>query len=108
MLAISLPPFLSRFMNWAEANPALGVISILVGIVVLLWLVRKSMKFFMVIVGLLALTILGSYFFYGPEKTNQVVRDRTEKMIEQGKDIVNEGVKQANKALQEAETPPEE
>jgi flagellar motor component MotA len=104
MLSITLPPFLSRFMDWAEANPALGVISVLVGIVVLLWIIRKSMKFFMVVVGLMALTILGSYFFYGPEKTNQVVRDQTEKMIEQGKDIVNEGVKKANEAIQESAT----
>ncbi len=101
MLAVSLPPILSRFMNWAEANPAMGVVSVLVMIVVLLWLVRKSIKFFMVVCLLLVVTILGSYFFYGKDKTNKVVREGVQQIQEDGKEL-------RDKLLEENGDKPEE
>jgi hypothetical protein len=88
MLAITLPPFLTRYVNWIQANPALGAVSVLVILVVMLWLLRKSMKVFMVILGLAVIALVASYFIYGPEKTNNIVRDKTKQAIEQGKDLV--------------------
>lgn len=89
MLAVSLPPALRRFMDWVEQNPAMGAVAVLALIVVLLWLVRKSIKFFMVVCLLLVAVILGSYFYYGPEKTNKTIRENAREVIDEGKDLIN-------------------
>lgn len=89
MLALTLPPILRRFMDWAQANPALGAVAVLVGVVVLLWLLRKSIKFFMVICLLIVAVIVGSYFYYGSDKTNRVVRENISDVIEEGKELVD-------------------
>lgn len=91
MLALTLPPFLTRYINWIQANPALGAVSVLVILVVMLWLLRKSLKVFMVIIGLAVIALVASYFIYGPEKTNNLVRDKTQQAIEQGKELVKKG-----------------
>ncbi|MBC8404735.1 MAG: hypothetical protein H8E15_05890 [Planctomycetes bacterium] len=91
MPAMKLPPFLTQYAKWIEANPALGAISVLALIVVLLWLLRKSLKLFMVLIGVAAIALLASYFIVGPEKTNNAVRDKTQQAIEQGKDLLEKG-----------------
>ncbi len=88
---MKLPPFLTQYAKWIEANPALGAISVLALIVVLLWLLRKSLKLFMVLIGVAAIALLASYFIVGPEKTNNAVRDKTQQAIEQGKDLLEKG-----------------
>ncbi|MAW61308.1 MAG: hypothetical protein CMJ94_10790 [Planctomycetes bacterium] len=90
-VAVSLPPVLRRFMDWAEQNPALGVVAVLALIVVLLWLVRKSIKFFMVVAILLVAVILGSYLYYGPEQTNKSVRENVREVIGEGRELINKG-----------------
>lgn len=92
MLAIQLPPILNRFMDWAQENPALGAVAVLGGIVVLLWLVRKSIKFFMVICLLIAAVILGSYFYYGEDETNRTVRENVRDVIQEGKELVDKAL----------------
>ena len=89
MLAVSLPPVLRRFMDWVEQNPALGAVAVLALVVVMLWLVRKSIKFFMVVCLLLVAVILGSYFYYGPEKTNKTIRENAREVIGEGKELIN-------------------
>ncbi|NQU47070.1 MAG: DUF4149 domain-containing protein [Planctomycetes bacterium] len=91
MPAMKLPPFLTQYAKWIEANPALGAISVLALIVVLLWLLRKSLKLFMVLIGVAAIALLASYFIVGPEKTNNAVREKTHEAIEQGKDLLEKG-----------------
>jgi hypothetical protein len=98
MVAITLPPFVDRFMDWVKLNPALGAVVILLSVVFLLWLVRKSLKFFMVALILLGITILGSYYYYGPAKTNNAVKRGAEHAFERGKDFMD-------KALQETVPP---
>jgi len=88
---MKLPPFLTQYAKWIEANPALGAISVLALIVVLLWLLRKSLKLFMVLIGVAAIALLASYFIVGPEKTNNAVREKTHEAIEQGKDLLEKG-----------------
>jgi hypothetical protein len=89
MLALTLPPIIERFIDWAEENPAMGAVAVLVGIVVLLWLLRKSIKFFMVICLLIVAVIVGSYFYYGSDKTNRVVRENLNDVIDEGKELVD-------------------
>lgn len=90
MLATSLPPALRRFMDWVEQNPAMGAVAVLTLIVVLLWLVRKSIKFFMVVCLLLVAVIMGSYLYYGPEKTNKAIRENARDVIGEGKELINQ------------------
>lgn len=89
MLALSLPPILDRFMDWAEKNPALGVVAVLALVVVMLWLVRKSIKFFMVVCLLLVVVILGSYAYYGKDKTNRTVRENLREVVDEGKELLD-------------------
>ena len=89
MLAASLPPLLKSFMNWADSNPAMGAVAVIMLIVVLLWLVRKSIKFFMVVGLLLVGAVLVSYFFNGKEKTNNLVREKAKQAMEEGRDLIN-------------------
>ena len=89
MLALTLPPIIRRFMDWAQENPAMGAVAALVAIVVLLWLLRKSIKFFMVICLLIVAVIIGSYFYYGSDKTNRAVRENISDVIEEGKELVD-------------------
>jgi hypothetical protein len=102
MPAIKLPPFLTQYAKWIEANPALGAISALALIVVLLWLLRKSLKLFMVLIGLAAVALLASYFIVGPEKTNNAVRDKTQQAIEQGKDLMEKGRKKVEEEFEKS------
>ena len=101
MLAVSLPPVLRRFMDWVEQNPAMGAVAVLALIVVLLWLVRKSIKFFMVVCLLLVAVILGSYFYYGPEKTNKTIRENAREVIDEGKDLINKSKDLLNEVVDE-------
>ena len=87
MIALAMPPFLTQFMDWVEKNPALGAVTILVVVVLLLWLIRKSLKFFMVAVALLGITILVSYYYYGPQTTNEAVKRGAQQVTEHGKDL---------------------
>lgn len=89
MLALTLPPIVRRFMDWAQENPAMGAVAALVAIVVMLWLLRKSIKFFMVICLLIVAVIVGSYFYYGSDKTNRAVRENLSDVIEEGRDLVD-------------------
>ena len=107
MLAITLPPFLTRYVNWIQANPALGAVSVLVILVVMLWLLRKSMKVFMVILGLAVIALVASYFIYGPEKTNNIVRDKTKQAIEQGKDLVKKGREKVEEEISKTSVDPD-
>ncbi|MCH2101203.1 MAG: hypothetical protein MK209_04720 [Planctomycetes bacterium] len=90
MLTASLPPVLHRFIGWVEENPAMGAVAVLTLTVALLWLVRKSIKFFMVVCLLLVAVILGSYFYYGPEKTNETIRDNAREVIDKSKSLLSE------------------
>lgn len=103
-----MPPFLKQYMDWIQANPALGAVSVLVILVVLLWLLRKSLKVFMVIIGLGVIALVASYFIYGPEKTNNFVRDKTKQGIEQGKDLVKKGRDKVEEEIQKGALTPEE
>jgi hypothetical protein len=89
MLALTLPPIIRRFVDWAQENPAMGAVAALVAIVVMLWLLRKSIKFFMVICLLIVAVIVGSYFYYGSDKTNRVVRENLSDALEEGRELVD-------------------
>ena len=104
MLALTLPPIIRRFMDWAQENPALGAVAVLVGIVVLLWLLRKSIKFFMVICLLIVAVIVGSYFYYGSDKTNRVVRENLNDVIEEGKELVDKVLDSSGDGLEEPDS----
>lgn len=103
MLAVSLPPVLRRFMDWVEQNPAMGAVAVLALVVVMLWLVRKSIKFFMVVCLLLVVVILGSYFYYGPEKTNKTIRENAREVIDEGKELIDKSKDLLDEALEEEE-----
>lgn len=104
MLAASLPPLLKSFMNWADGNPALGAVAVILLIVVLLWLVRKSIKFFMVVGLLLVGAVLVSYFFNGKEKTNQLVREKAKQAIEEGRELMNKAGDSLSGSEEDGET----
>lgn len=98
MLAVALPPLLERLTNWAERNPALGAVAALVVVVALLWLLRKSAKFFMTVALLCVVTIMGSYVFYGPQKTNKLVLEGAERAIEETREL-RQGAGEATRDL---------
>ena len=108
MVAITLPPFVTRYVEWIQANPALGAVSVLVILVVMLWLLRKSLKVFMVILGLGVIALVASYFIYGPEKTNNFVRDKTKQGLEQGKDLVKKGREKVEEEMGKSDLNPDD
>ncbi len=85
---MKLPPLLQQFANYWEKNPALGSVVALVAVAVLLLILRKSIKFFVVLILLGVVAILASYFFYGPDKTNKAIREGTQQAAERGKDLL--------------------
>lgn len=106
MVAISLPPFMDRFIDWVKLNPALGAVVILLAVVFLLWLVRKSLRFFMVALILLGVTILGSYYYYGSAQTNNAVKRGAEHAFESGKDFVDKALNEIMPLVDGAELEP--
>ncbi len=104
MVAITLPAFAQQFLDWVQLNPALGAVVILLAVVFLLWLVRKSLKFFMVALILLGVTILGSYYHYGPARTNEAVKRGSEDVLEQGKAFIDKRIRDWEQADKEADS----
>lgn len=98
MVAVTLPLFVQRFFDWVELNPALGAVVILLGVVFALWLLRKSLKFFMVALILLGVTILGSYYFYGSARTNDAVKRGSQEVYDFGKELLEEGLRGMDQA----------
>lgn len=108
MVAVALPTFVQQFFDWVELNPALGAVVILLAVVFVLWLVRKSLKFFMVAAILLGVTILASYYHYGPARTNEAVKRGSQDAFEHGKAFLDEQLREWDQADEEAEEPLEE
>lgn len=90
------PPLLRQFANYWERNPALGTVAALLAVAVLLWILRKSIKFFIVLILLGVVAILASYFFYGKDKTNQAIREGTQQAAEKGRELLEQAREQGD------------
>ncbi len=107
MIAITLPAFMQPFFDWVELNPALGAVVILLVVVFVLWLLRKSLKFFMVGLVLLGVTILGSYYYYGPARTNEAVKRGAEHAYEHSKQFIDKALDESDEVEDGAEADPD-
>jgi ABC-type transport system involved in cytochrome bd biosynthesis fused ATPase/permease subunit len=80
-------------MTWAANNPAKGAVACLLVLAVGLWVLRRTLKVFIGLVLILAVLVIGSYFFVGGKETNAFIRDGARDGLDKAEEL-QEGLRE--------------
>ena len=70
----SIPSLFERYLAFFDASPVWAVLAAIVVIFALLMLMRVAIKLFLLLLAIVALVLVASYFINGEDKTNDAIR----------------------------------
>ena len=82
----SIPSLFERYLAFFEASPVWATLVAIVVIFASLMLMKIAIKFFLLMLGIVALVLVASYFINGEDQTNDAIRqgaDQSSEMIHQ-------------------------
>jgi len=82
----SIPSLFERYLAFFEASPVWAALVAIVVIFASLMLMKIAIKFFLLMLGIVALVLVASYFINGEDQTNDAIRqgaDQSSEMINQ-------------------------
>jgi ABC-type transport system involved in cytochrome bd biosynthesis fused ATPase/permease subunit len=82
----SIPSLFERYLAFFEASPVWATLVAIVVIFASLMLMKIAIKFFLLMLGIVALVLVASYFINGEDQTNDAIRqgaDQSSEMINQ-------------------------
>jgi ABC-type transport system involved in cytochrome bd biosynthesis fused ATPase/permease subunit len=82
----SIPSLFERYLAFFEASPVWATLVAIVVIFASLMLMKIAIKLFLLMLGIVALVLVASYFINGEEQTNDAIRqsaDQSSEMINQ-------------------------
>ncbi|MAU92781.1 MAG: hypothetical protein CMJ93_01020 [Planctomycetes bacterium] len=69
-----IPSLFERYLAFFDASPAWAVLAAIVVIFALLMLMRVAIKLFLLLLAIVALVLVASYFINGEDQTNDAIR----------------------------------
>jgi ABC-type transport system involved in cytochrome bd biosynthesis fused ATPase/permease subunit len=82
----SIPSLFERYLAFFEASPVWATLVAIVVIFASLMLMKIAIKLFLLMLGIVALVLVASYFINGEDQTNDAIRqgaDQSSEMINQ-------------------------
>ena len=82
----SIPSLFERYLAFFEASPVWATLVAIVVIFASLMLMKIAIKLFLLMLGIVALVLVASYFINGEDQTNDAIRqgaDQSSEMIHQ-------------------------